>query len=204
MSRHLLPSYEPTDHEHVCCLDSLLFSSEDICLYLQYLFYVHSLLESSKTARCIAFGWSLKKYQVPIICLLISYDIVRAQCWGTGSHRATHCSQQNRDLLRQGLPHLIPWRCRAGWEGSWGHLPPQGIRHLPEDGDVPRLGQVVSLWVGVRIRPREGNWGQRQPQEGLCTEWNRGIRLWIHLLWVVDTGTILPGKSIRQYACSAK
>lgn len=159
MSSHLLVSYEPTDCEHVCGLDCLLFSSQDICLYQQYLFYVHSLLESSKTARCIAFGWSLKKYQVPNMCLLSPYDIVRAQCWDVGSHEATHCSQQDRDLTRQGLSHCPQWGCRAGWEGSWGQLPPQDIRHLPGDGDMPRPSQAVNIWVGVKIRPSEGNWG---------------------------------------------
>lgn len=98
MSCHLLPFYEPTDHKHVCCLYCLLFSSKNISWHQQYLFYVHSLLESSKTARCIAFDWSLKKYEVPIICLWSSYEIVRAQTWSTGSHMATHCSQQDRGL----------------------------------------------------------------------------------------------------------
>lgn len=136
MSSHLLLSYEPTDYEHVCCLDCLSFSIQDVSLYQQYLFYVHSLLESSKTVRCIAFGWSLKKYQVPI-CLLSSCDIVRAQHWGTGSHMATHCSQQDRGLTSQGLSHHLQrgLRRQLGVASTARHQ----TSSCGEDGDVLRL-----------------------------------------------------------------
>lgn len=192
MSSHLLLLYQPTDHGHVCCLECLLFSSKDICLYQQYLFYVHSLLESSKTARCIAFGWTLKKYQVPIICLLSSYDIVRAQCWGTGSHRATHYSQ-DRGLTSQGLPHCLQQGCRGGWEGSWGQLPPQDIRHL--QGDGPGCQSVGGGWGSGLVR------GTRVRESfGMACALNApvsGIKPWMYLLWVVGTGTVFPWKSIR-------
>lgn len=136
MSSHPSLYYKPTDCEHICCFVCLLFSNQDICLYRQSLFYVPSLLGSNKTTRSIAFGWSLKKYQVPIICLLSSCDIVRAQLWGTESYRAAHRSQQPHQLG----PVLLPLRVQGRLRRQLGPASTQGHQSAAWGWAKARLG----------------------------------------------------------------
>lgn len=170
---------ERTDCEQVCGLDCLLFSSQVIYLYHQCVFYFQSLSESNKTATCMHFGWFLKKYQFPIICLLSSYDIVRTQCWGNGSHRATPLQPAGRGLHQPGPVPPPPAKVQHRLRRNLLATSTQSIRYLPG----PRPGHAVSLWVEVRIRPGEGNQGQSELRGGLCVKWICSIKLWICHVW---------------------
>lgn len=65
-------------------------------------------------------------------------------------------------------------QCRAWQPGlvplpqpeAWGAAPALSTGHLPGVRDTPRSGWDVSLQVGVRIRPGEGNLGQTQHRGG--------------------------------------
>lgn len=88
-----------------------------------------------------------------------------------------------------------PGRSMAGWRAASA----LSTGHLPRDGDGPWSGRVVSLQVGVKIRPDEGNWGETQNRDGPAGPWGRG---WDEIGPGVRMGVwvpVRPGHSCSQF-----